>query len=100
VNGVPVTAVAEQDRGLMAVPVPKGNVLISADWTTTGDVVTGRLVSGVALLLVICLFLFERKLSRAHLSLDGRNPADSTASDIQIKNAKRKKTRKSRGGGG
>jgi hypothetical protein len=100
VNGVPVTAVAEQDRGLMAVPVPKGNVLISADWTTTGDVVAARLVSGVALLLVICLFLFERKLSRAHLSLDGRNPVDSTASDIQIRNAKRKKARKSRDGGG
>jgi len=36
--------------------VPKGNVLVSVDWTTTGDVVAARLVSSVALLLVTGLY--------------------------------------------
>ena len=69
VNGTPVTAMAERERGLMAVPVPRGNVQVSVDWTTTGDVLAGRWVSGVALLLVTGLYLFERKLSRTHLSM-------------------------------
>ena len=68
VNGVPVTAVAERERGLMAVPVPQGNVQVSVNWTTTGDVVAGRWVSGVALLLVTGLYLFERKRLRVRLS--------------------------------
>jgi hypothetical protein len=72
VNGTPVTAIAEQERGLMAVPVPQGNVQVSVDWTTTGDVVAGRWVSGVALLLITALFFFERKLSWTHLFM-GRN---------------------------
>jgi hypothetical protein len=109
VNGVPVTGVAERGRGLMAVPVSKGNVLISADWTTTEDVVAGRWVSGVALLLVAYLFLLERKRLRVHLSLDRRDSLDSTAepklpkaesevslSSTRTKNAKRKKVRKSK----
>lgn len=61
VNGIPVTATAERERGLMAVPVPRGIVQVSVNWTTTGDVVAGRWVSGVALLLVTGIYLFERK---------------------------------------
>ncbi|MGD0890249.1 MAG: hypothetical protein ABR923_01860 [Terracidiphilus sp.] len=68
VNGVPVRAIAERERGLMAVPVPHGNVQVLVDWSTTGDVVAGRSVSGVALLLITCLFLFERKHLRAQLA--------------------------------
>jgi hypothetical protein len=119
VNGVPVTGVAELGRGLMAVPVPKGNILISAEWTTTGDVVAGRWVSTIALLLVTCLFLFERSRLRAYLNLRGPNPIHpteeqllpkaepksslssstridrrDTSSDKQTKNTNRKKTRK------
>jgi hypothetical protein len=70
VNGIPVTAMAERERGLMAVPVPKGNVQVSVDWTTTGDVVAGRLVSGVALLLVAGLYFFERKQWRTNVRMD------------------------------
>jgi hypothetical protein len=73
VNGVPVRGIAERERGLMAVPVPKGNVLVSVEWTTTGDVVAARCVSGLALLLVIGLFLLERKQLLAHLNLGGAN---------------------------
>jgi hypothetical protein len=61
VNGISVTAVAERARGLMAVPVPAGNVQVSVNWTTTGDVVAARWVSGVALLLITGIYLFERK---------------------------------------
>jgi hypothetical protein len=69
VNGIPVTPRAEQVRGLMAVPVPQGKVQVSVDWTTTSDVVAGRWMSGVALLLVAGLYSYERKQLRAHLSM-------------------------------
>lgn len=91
VNGVPVTGVAEQGRGLMAVPVPQGHVLISADWTTTGDVVAGRWASTAALLSIASLFLFERKRLRAHSNPVPRVSIDSTAEPKQ--NVKRKKAR-------
>ncbi len=78
VNGVPVTARAERERGLMAVPVPQGKVQVSFDWTTTGDVVAGRLVSRVALLLVTGLYLFERKLSRAPIDMGRASSPIST----------------------
>ncbi|MGA2897367.1 MAG: 6-pyruvoyl-tetrahydropterin synthase-related protein [Acidobacteriaceae bacterium] len=69
VNGIPVTPRAERERGLMAVPVPQGKVQVSVDWTTTSDVVAGRWVSAVALLLVTGLYLFERKRLQAHLNM-------------------------------
>jgi len=65
VNGVPVTATSDRQRGLMAVPVPQGNVLVQVDWTTTGDVVLGRWVSCAALLLIIGLYSFERRFRRS-----------------------------------
>ena len=74
VNGIPVTAMAEQARGLMAVPVPKGNVLVSVDWSTTGDVVAGRWVSLASLLLLAVLFLFERNRLLFPSSMRGPNP--------------------------
>jgi hypothetical protein len=83
VNGIPVTAVAERERGLMAVPVPQGNVQVSVDWTTTGDVVVGRWVSGVALLLVTGLYLFERKLSGIHFNI-GRTSSMVSTEDPKL----------------
>jgi hypothetical protein len=124
VNGISVTAVAERARGLMAVPVPQGNVQVSVDWTTTGDVVAGRWVSGVTLLLVTGLYFFERKLMRTHLNIgeassfvstkeprlpkvEPTHPIPSiptgrrdTPSDNQPKTARQKKVRKPRRGGG
>jgi hypothetical protein len=79
VNGIPVTALAEQERGLMAVPVPKGNVLISVAWSTTGDVVAGRWVSAASLLLVTGLFFFEQK-RLPHFQSLGRS-SSPTATD-------------------
>jgi hypothetical protein len=66
VNGVPVTPTAERERGLMAVPVPQGNVRVSVDWTTTSDAVAGRWVSVAALLLIAGLYAFERRRLWAH----------------------------------
>jgi len=74
VNGVPVRAVAERERGLLAVQVPQGKAQVIINWMTTGDVVAGRWVSGVTLLLVAGLFLFERKRLRAHSNPSLRDP--------------------------
>ena len=66
-NGATVGPLPTRDDGLMAVPVPQGRVELSADWTTTRDVVTGRLISLVGLLLVTGLWLLEYRSSRARL---------------------------------
>lgn len=68
VNGSPVAAVAESERGLMAVPVPQGNLRVTVDWSTTGDVIAGRWLSGFALLALAGLAITERRLRKSHLS--------------------------------
>jgi hypothetical protein len=68
VNGHPAGALPSRDDGLMAVPVPQGPVDLAVDWTTTTDVIAGRLLSAFALLLVTALCLLERKLTRPRLS--------------------------------
>ena len=68
VNGAPVTPKTERERGFLAVPVPQGNVQVTVDWTTTRDVVAGRLVSAAAVLLLTALYLFERKRWRLPFS--------------------------------
>jgi hypothetical protein len=52
-----------RDDGLMAVPVPKGPVQLNVDWTITGDVVMGRLLSLISLGCIGVLCLIERKLN-------------------------------------
>jgi hypothetical protein len=59
-----VTALAERERGLMAVPVPQGPLTVDVNWTTTGDVIAGRCLTLAALLLVTLVYLLERKSSR------------------------------------
>ena len=68
VNGQPVTDLPVREDGLMAVPVPHGSVDLTADWTTTPDVIAGRWISALALLLLAVLWYLERKLSRPRLS--------------------------------
>lgn len=68
VNGRPADDLPRRDDGLMAVSVPKGQVDLTVDWTITPDVAAGRWLSGLALVLVIALWLLERKLARPHLS--------------------------------
>jgi hypothetical protein len=54
-----------RDDGLMAVPVPQGPVRLDVDWTITGDVVMGRLLSLMSLGYLTVLCLMERKLNAA-----------------------------------
>ncbi|MGA9670075.1 MAG: 6-pyruvoyl-tetrahydropterin synthase-related protein [Terracidiphilus sp.] len=67
-NGRRVAAMPARADGLMVVPVPRGAVELTADWTTTPDVVAGRWLSGLVLVLITGLCLLERKLSRPRLS--------------------------------
>jgi hypothetical protein len=52
-----------RDDGLMVVPVPQGPVQVNVDWTITGDVVMGRLLSLISLGCIGLLYLIERKLN-------------------------------------
>ena len=68
VNGRPVVAFPKRKDGLMTVPVPQGPVDLTADWTTTPDVLAGRWIGGAFVLLLTALCLAERRLSRPRLS--------------------------------
>jgi hypothetical protein len=52
----------------MAIPVPQGNVNLTVDWTITPDVIAGRWISALAVLLLTALFLLERRINRPRLS--------------------------------
>ncbi len=59
-NGRTPAELPQRDDGLIAVPVPQGPFDLTLDWTTTPDVVLGRWVSGLSVLLLLALFLLER----------------------------------------
>ncbi len=67
-NGHPVASLLQREDGLMAVPVSQGFVSLAIDWTATPDVVASRWLSCIAVLLLTCLCLLERKMSRGRLS--------------------------------
>jgi hypothetical protein len=70
VNGRPASTQGRED-GLTVVPVDQGRAEIDADWTTTRDVLAGRWLSTLTLLLVTALWLWERRHGTprpAHLS--------------------------------
>ncbi len=67
-NGAPVSTLPPRQDGMMAVPVPKGAVDLAVDWTTTRDVLMGRALSAVAVLLVTGLWLLECHPFGARLS--------------------------------
>jgi hypothetical protein len=64
VNGLPIASFPRRDDGLIAVPVPHGQIDLTVDWMTTPDVVAGRWLSGLSALLLTGLGFFERKLNR------------------------------------
>lgn len=68
VNGRRVETLPWRSDGLMAVPVPQGPVDLAVDWTTTPDVIAGRWLSALAVLLLTGLWLLERKPRLPHLS--------------------------------
>jgi hypothetical protein len=67
VNGQTVSNMPQREDGLMAVPVPRGRVELAADWTTTPDVIAGRVISLVSLGLITVLWLLQRRRVRARL---------------------------------
>jgi hypothetical protein len=64
VNGQATVATREQEFGLIAVLIPQGKDIVAADWVTTPDVWLGRIISMLAFVLLIALYLIERKLGR------------------------------------
>jgi len=68
VNGEVVQALPHRKDGLMAVPVTHGDVRLAVDWITTDDVKAGRWLSGIAVLLLTALCVFERNKTRAQVS--------------------------------
>jgi hypothetical protein len=67
-NGQPVQPVPERIYGLMAIPVQKGNVDVHIDWTTTEDVLTGRVVSVASVFLLGLIDVAEVRRARRRLS--------------------------------
>jgi hypothetical protein len=61
VNGKAAKVLDIRQDGLMAIAVPKGSVEVRADWTTTPDVVAGRCISAVFLLIVIWMGVMRRR---------------------------------------
>jgi len=47
--------------GMMAIPTPAGHVDVAIDWATTRDVVIGRWLSAISLIVLIALCVAERR---------------------------------------
>jgi hypothetical protein len=68
VNGQTVTSLPRREDGLLAVPVPQGPVDLTVDWTNSRDVLAGRCLSALAVLLLTAVWFWERKLAPSRLS--------------------------------
>ena len=68
VNHQPVRDLPLRDDGLITVPVAAGTVNLIADWAITRDVVGGRWISGLSVLLVTGVWLCERRCARGRLT--------------------------------
>ena len=65
VNGRLIASLRHRDDGLIAVPVTPGQVDLAVDWNTTPDVVAGRWLSTLAVLLLTALWWLERMLKKS-----------------------------------
>ncbi len=61
VNGELMRDLPQREDGLLAVPVPAGEVNVTADWVITPDVILSRWVTAVSALLLLAVFFFERR---------------------------------------
>ena len=61
VNGQTQTALPRRDDGLIVVPVPQGPVDLNVDWTRSPDVLAGRWLSAISVLLLAALWWAERR---------------------------------------
>ncbi len=64
VNGATTPQFDKREDGLMAVPVPEGPIDLDIRWINTGDVIAGRWLSGIALLLSALLGWVEFRQPR------------------------------------
>ena len=63
VNGRPPADMPHRDDGLIAIRVPQGPVVVTADWRNTTDVLAGRWISALFALLLLGLFQLERRIT-------------------------------------
>jgi hypothetical protein len=68
INDRPIATQPALEDGLMVVPVSPGLSNLAVDWTTTSDVLAGRWVSCLAVLLLTALYFFDRSQTRQRLS--------------------------------
>ena len=61
VNSQLIKPVPRDKDGLIAIPVPAGPASVAVDWTTTPDVIVGRVISSLSLVLLVALYWAERK---------------------------------------
>ena len=64
VNGYRVATIPRDSDGLIDIPVPAGQIAVAVDWTTSPDVIIGRIISVVSLALLAALYFGERKILR------------------------------------
>jgi hypothetical protein len=67
VNGAATVPMPARADGLMAVPVLAGQNTVTADWTTTSDVLLGRWLSALSVLALIGLLFLARRPLRQRL---------------------------------
>ncbi len=67
-NGQPLTALPVRDDGLIVVPVAQGPIDLTIDWTRSPDVLAGRWVSALSVLMLTALAFFEIRRSRIRLT--------------------------------
>ncbi len=67
-NGVLQRDLPQRDDGLIAVPVPQGSVAIAIDWIETPDILAGRILSAIALVLLAGLWFIEHRRTAPQVS--------------------------------
>jgi hypothetical protein len=67
-NGQLLTMLPVRDDGLIVVPVAQGPIDLTIDWTRSPDVLAGRWVSALSVLLLAVLAFFEMGRSRIRLT--------------------------------
>jgi len=58
----------QRGDGLITVPVPSGPIHLTIDWTITPDVLAGRWLTALSILLLFALSLCEHRLRRSRLT--------------------------------
>jgi hypothetical protein len=68
VNDRKLANLPTREDGLMVVPVPQGTFKLTVDWITTSDVIFGRWLSILTVLLLAAFYFLERRVNLSHLS--------------------------------